>query len=73
MLSSGALDHYWPLAARHSGEERLRQQLWDLGIPSPELLPFGARAMAKGRLGSSEHNRGAIPWKGCKFGARQRT
>ncbi len=68
MLSSGTLDHYWPLAERRGSDNNFGT----LGIPSPELLPFGARAMAKGRLGSSEHNRGAIPWKGCKFGARQR-
>ena len=59
MLSSGAPDHFWPLAARHSGEERLRQQLWDLGIPTPELLPFGARAMAKRKTWFQR----AQPWR----------
>ncbi len=59
MLSSGAPDQYWPLAARHSGEERLRQQLWDLGIPTPELWPFGARAMAKRKTWFQR----AQPWR----------
>ena len=59
MLSSGAPDHYWPLAALHCGEERLRQQLWDLGVPTPELLPFGARALAKRKTWFQR----AQPWR----------
>ena len=50
---------FWPLAARQALEERCRQQLWKLGVPSPQVLPFGATAVAKRK---SWFNRGE-PWK----------
>ena len=50
---------FWPLAARQALEERCRQQLWKLGVPSPQVLPFGATAVAKRK---SWFNR-SEPWK----------
>ena len=49
----------WALAFRHAGEERLREQLWQLGVATPTLLPFGAQAMVKKKTWF----RRADPWK----------
>lgn len=50
---------YWPLAARQALEERCRMQLWRLGVPCPQVLPFGATAVARRK---SWFNR-SEPWK----------
>ena len=49
----------WALAFRHAGEERLRTQLWQLGVVTPVLLPFGAKAMVKKKVWFQR----ADPWK----------
>ena len=47
LAASKAPVNYWPLALRHAGEQRLRRQLANLGIITPQLLPFGTTAMSK--------------------------
>ena len=47
MASSKAPGHFWPLAAYHCGEERLRSQLHSFGIKLPKIIPFGTCAMAR--------------------------
>ena len=47
LAASKAPVNYWPLALRHAGEQRLRRQLANLGITTPQLLPFGPTAMSK--------------------------
>ena len=42
-----------------AGEERLRDQLWQVGVATPTLLPFGARAMVKKKTWFQR----ADPWK----------
>eukprot|EP00435_Cladocopium_sp_Y103_P018479 s2475_g4.t1 len=37
---------FWPLAARHIGERRLRNQLQRVGWPAAPMLNFGCRAFA---------------------------
>ena len=49
----------WALAFRQAGEERLRDQLWQVGVATPTLLPFGARAMVKKKTWFQR----ADPWK----------
>lgn len=49
----------WALAFRQAGEERLREQLWQVGVATPTLLPFGARAMVKKKTWFQR----ADPWK----------
>ena len=44
LKSAGIANDYWPLAARHAGERRLRKQLQQVGWVVPQLLHFGARA-----------------------------
>ena len=46
LKETGTSVKYWPLAARHVGERRCRQQLEALGIPTAPLLPFGTRGFA---------------------------
>ena len=50
LTASRAPTHFWPLALRHVGEQRLRRQLQALGVTTPELLPFGMNAMVKQKL-----------------------
>ena len=47
MISAGLcpLD-FWPLAARHMGERRLRSQLQRVGWPTAPMLQFGSKAYA---------------------------
>ena len=48
LMKSTRLDPgLWALAFRQAGEERLRDQLWQVGVVTPTLLPFGSRAMVK--------------------------
>ena len=47
MAASKCPSEYWPLAAFHCGEERLRSQLREMGISLPALVPFGTTGMAK--------------------------
>ena len=49
----------WALAFRQAGEERLREQLWQVGVATPTLLPFGSRAMVKKKTWFQR----ADPWK----------
>ena len=50
---------FWPLALRFAAEQRLRSQLWSMGIRTPSLHPFGVAAVAKKK---TWHNR-SEPWK----------
>ena len=59
LKSSQAPTGWWPLAARHALEERCRQQLWSLGIKTPEILPFGSVAVAKRKTWENRSQ----PWK----------
>ena len=49
----------WPLAARHLGERRLRNQLKTLGWPVGRLLRFGAKAFALRKSWQSRY----APWR----------
>ena len=47
VLSAGGHGiNWWPLAAKHVGERKLRSQLRALGYPVGDLLQFGSRAYA---------------------------
>ena len=47
VLSAGGHNiNWWPLAAKHVGERKLRSQLRALGYPVGELLQFGTQAFA---------------------------
>ena len=50
LRNAEAPEEYWPLALRHAMEQRMRQQLLGMGIRLPELIPFGARVVAKRKL-----------------------
>ena len=47
MRAAGCATSMWPLAVRYASECRLRDQLRGLGVPCPQVLPFGLRAFAK--------------------------
>ena len=47
LSASKSPSHYWPLALRHAAEARYRNQMSQLGVPLPRLIPFGTQAMAK--------------------------
>lgn len=47
LRSSGLEDAYWPLAARHMVERRLRRSLQELGHRTERLLPFASEALAR--------------------------
>ena len=51
--------HWWPLALRQASEQLLRAQLWEVGIATPQLPAFGARAVARSK---TWHQRSS-PWK----------
>ena len=51
--------HWWPLALRQASEQLLRSQLWEMGIATPQLPAFGARAVARSK---TWHQRSS-PWK----------
>ena len=60
LMKSTRLDPgLWALAFRQAGEERLRDQLWQVGVVTPTLLPFGSRAMVKKKTWFQR----ADPWK----------
>ena len=47
LISAGLCpSEHWPLAARHIGERRLRNQLKALGWPASPMLRFGSKAFA---------------------------
>ena len=47
LISAGLCpSEYWPLAARHIGERRLRNQLKGVGWPASPMLRFGSKAFA---------------------------
>jgi hypothetical protein len=50
LTASRAPTHFWLLALRNVGEQRLRRQLQALGVATPELWPFGLKAMVKQKL-----------------------
>ena len=50
---------WWPYALRQAAESMLRAQLWTMGIFTPKLPSFGARAVAKSK---TWHQR-STPWK----------
>ena len=62
--ASGAPITWWPLALRQASERMLRSQLWEMGIATPQLPAFGARAVARSK---TWHQRSS-PWKfpGCR-------
>ena len=47
MRAAGCATSMWPLAVRYASECRLGDQLRGLGVPCPQVLPFGLRAFAK--------------------------
>ena len=47
LKASGSAATYWPLAVRCASETRFRQQLAEMGVVTPRILPFGVRAMAR--------------------------
>ena len=47
LKASGSSNTYWPLAVRCASEIRFRQQLADMGVMTPRILPFGVKAMAR--------------------------
>ena len=47
LRTSGADNSFWPLAIRCASETRFRQQLRELGVGAPQVLPFGLRALAR--------------------------
>ena len=47
MRESGLEEKFWPGVVRHAGEERMRAQLKDFGVPSPPLLPIGSMVTVK--------------------------
>ena len=47
LKASGSSNTYWPLAVRCASETRFRQQLAEMGVVTPRILPFGVRAMAR--------------------------
>ena len=50
LLRDAGVDHaYWPCAARHGAEERLRSQLRKLGAKCKETPPFAALAQVKAK------------------------
>ena len=60
LMKSTRLDPgLWALAFRQAGEERLRDQLWQVGVVTPTLLPFGCRGMVKKKTWFQR----ADPWK----------
>ncbi len=50
MKAAGCAASMWPLAVRYASECRLRDQLRGLGVPCPQVLPFGLRAFAKHKI-----------------------
>ena len=44
---SGLEEKHWPGVVRHAGEERLRAQLKDFGVPTQPLLPIGSMVTVK--------------------------
>ena len=50
MRASQAPSSYWPLALRCASETRFRRQLQGFGVPTPVVIPFGTRAVARQKL-----------------------
>ena len=59
LKSSRAPLHFWPVAVRHAGEERMRQQLRSFGIQTSVMVPFSAEVVVKKKTWFS---RGG-PWR----------
>ncbi len=47
LTSTNSGEHLWPLALRHAAECRFRSQLRSVGVPAPQVLPFGVSAMSR--------------------------
>ena len=45
--------NWWPLAAKHVGERKLRSQLRALGYPVGDLLQFGSQALRTAKMVAS--------------------
>ena len=65
LKSSKTEKMYWPLALRHSSELMIRQQLRDVGIPAPGLLPFGLQALAKRKRWQGAETKWLSPLTKC--------
>ena len=52
----------WPLAARHIGERRLRNQLHHAGWPVGRLLRFGSKAYALKKRWQDRY----VQWRDCR-------
>ena len=47
LRAAGLEANWWPLALRHTVEQRQRDQLASMGITLPPLIPFGTECYAK--------------------------
>ena len=47
LATSGLALQDWPGVARWAGEERLRNQLQKMGVPSKPMVPLGGRVVVK--------------------------
>ena len=47
LKASGSSNTYWLSAVRCASETRFRQQLAEMGVVTPRILPFGVRAMVQ--------------------------
>ena len=54
---------YWPCVARWVGEQRLRQQLLSLGVPSKPMILPGTKVMVKQKLWNKPRGPLALPYK----------
>ena len=52
----------WPLALRFAAEERFRAQLKMCGVPTPAMIPFGTKALAKQKAWQNRTD-GVAKWK----------
>lgn len=55
---TGIEEKLWPLAARHAGERRWRTQLQAMDYPVRPLRPFGSKAMANVKPGTTGRRTG---------------
>ena len=67
LTASRAPTHFWPLALRHVGEQRLRRQLQALGVTTAELLPFGMKVMVNEKLWQKQDATLKYPMKKVKL------
>ncbi len=53
---------YWPLAIRHASEERLRIQVKEMGIKTPQLIPFGTKVVVKKKTWHHREDDSGMKW-----------